>query len=241
MWIDVVDAARELNVAARQVRRLAASGELAARRVGGVWLIDSDSVRSRRRRGPRAGRPLSEPMAWGAAALLAHCLPDAASGDEADAALRAIEPRMQRRLRQLLADPPAVEHWPQWMRNHSDRRRVYVHPGVLDHFGDDARVRVIDPSSLLGVGGAEQRFYVNASDLTGVLTDYRGKLDPEGPVDLEVFHDAGAQVLDRCPEAVAVAVAVQLVASPDARERHAARDVLREAVRELGALRLRQP
>lgn len=240
MWIDVVDAARELKVDARQVRRLAASGELTARRVGGVWLIDRDSVRSRQRRGPRAGRPLSEPMAWGAAVLLARCLPGAARVDEADAALPALDSRMQRRLRLLLADPPAFEHWPQWMRNHSDRRRVYIHPGILDRFGDDARVLSVDPSSLLGVGGVEQRFYVSASDLPGVLADYQGKLDPEGPVELHVVHDAGAQVLDRCPEAVAVAAAVELVASPDARERHAACDVLREAVRNLGDLRLLQ-
>lgn len=236
MWIDVADAARELSVDARHVRRLAASGELAARRVGGVWLIDRDSVRGRQLRGPRAGRPLSEPMAWGAAALLARCLPGV-EGDEVDAALPALDQRMQRRLRQLLADPPAIEHWPQWMRNQSDRRRAYIHPGVLDRFADDVRVRSIDLSPMLGVDGVERRFYVNAADVAGVLADYRAKPDPDGPVELHVFHVAGARVLDRYPEALAVVAAVDLVVSFDARERHAAREVLCDAVRKLGAQR----
>lgn len=117
-----------------------------------------------------------------------------------------------------------------------------VHPPrCAGRFADDTRVRSVDPSTLLGVGGVERRFYVNASDLPGVLANYRAKPDLDGPDELHVFHDAGAQVLDRCSEALAVAAAVDLVASPDARERQAAREVLRDAVRKLGELRTQQP
>jgi excisionase family DNA binding protein len=252
MWMDVAEAAHELGVDARQVRRLAAAGELVARRVGGVWLIDSDSVRDRRQRSPKAGRPLSEEMAWGAAALLAHCLhaPDSPGnggnddhffisqhdehfhGDKRDAHDEAVFPdrRAMRRLRRLLENPPPVEYWPQWMRNRSQRRRLRIHPGVLERFARDARVARVDPSVFLGVGGSQERFYVAAHELADVLHAYRAKDDPDGNVDIQVLDEVGVDAVRSCPAVLEVSAAVDMVASPNARERHAARALLAAAV-----------
>ncbi len=66
--------ADELSVHPSRVRALIASGDLAAEKVGGVWLVDRASVAGRNREQAAAGRPLSPANAW--ALLLA------ASGEE---------------------------------------------------------------------------------------------------------------------------------------------------------------
>jgi excisionase family DNA binding protein len=60
----VSDAAEVLRLDRSRVRALAASGELSARKIGGVWLIDRASVERRREHPVPAGRPLSASNAW---------------------------------------------------------------------------------------------------------------------------------------------------------------------------------
>jgi excisionase family DNA binding protein len=80
-FLPVSAAADELNVHPSRVRALIASGNLAAEKVGGVWLIDRASITGRNRQQTPAGRPLSPLNAW--ALLLA------ASGKELPSGLGA--------------------------------------------------------------------------------------------------------------------------------------------------------
>ena len=70
-WLDVAEAAAQLDVDARQVRRLLAGGDLAGQRIGRVWIVDADSVRERLRQNPVAGRPLAIATASGKFASIA--------------------------------------------------------------------------------------------------------------------------------------------------------------------------
>ena|ERR1035438_3178575 len=84
-------AAAALGVHPSRVRALIASGDLAAEKVGGVWLIDRASIAGRNRQQTSAGRPLSPVNAW--ALLLA------ASGEEMPSGL---EPSARWRIRRAL-------------------------------------------------------------------------------------------------------------------------------------------
>ncbi|HEX5852041.1 MAG TPA: helix-turn-helix domain-containing protein [Solirubrobacteraceae bacterium] len=90
--LSVVDAADALGVVPSRVRALIASGDLAAEKVGGVWLVDPVGVAGRNRQQTPAGRPLSPGNAW--ALLLA------ASGEELPPGL---EPSARWRIRRALA------------------------------------------------------------------------------------------------------------------------------------------
>lgn len=75
-WLSVAEAALELGVSERQVRRLVGDGLLRVERVGNVWLVTADAVCSRARDVPAPGRPLSAPMALCVRGPLARCAPD---------------------------------------------------------------------------------------------------------------------------------------------------------------------
>src|SRR6266700_4080966 len=62
--LPVSDAAEALGLDPSRVRALAASGELDARKLGGVWLIDRSSIEQRREHPSPPGRPLSASNAW---------------------------------------------------------------------------------------------------------------------------------------------------------------------------------
>jgi hypothetical protein len=62
--LPVAAAADELSVHPSRVRALIASGDLAAEKVGGIWLVDQASIAGRNRLKASAGRPLSPANAW---------------------------------------------------------------------------------------------------------------------------------------------------------------------------------
>ena len=55
--LTVEDASKRLGVGRARVNQLIRSGMLAAEKVGGIWLIDEQSVEARRNAAPKAGRP----------------------------------------------------------------------------------------------------------------------------------------------------------------------------------------
>ena len=55
--LTVEDASKRLGVGRARVNQLIRSGMLAAEKVGGIWLIDEQSVDARRNAAPKAGRP----------------------------------------------------------------------------------------------------------------------------------------------------------------------------------------
>jgi len=222
----VADVADRLGVSDRQVRRLAEAGALRAQRVGGRWLVDADVVRRRGRAAVRPGRPVSPPMAWAALQALDPHGPGAA----------AVDARLRHRLRAHLAAAPPVEQWERWLRRRAEPRRLWVHPGVVEHLERDDRVRLGGFHAVaqvgLGLSGEHERVvYVRAADADGVIADHHAVPDEEGEVVLMVVPDeVPVAVLGPPGQPVPLAVGlVDLLASSDARERHAAASALEQA------------
>jgi hypothetical protein len=141
--------------------------------------------------------------------------------------------RVRHRLRNLLAAAPAPDRWAHWLARRASRRRVRVHPGVLDRLVADVRLRPGGgfATAARGAGiaaGAPRRFYVDEADAEAVLADYRARIDAEGEVELMVIpRDVPAAFRPPANEPVPLAIALaDLLESADAREHHVATDLL---------------
>jgi excisionase family DNA binding protein len=247
-WLSVDEAAEKLEIGPSQVRRLAREGQLPARRIGAVWLIDDAGVQRRRDLEPSAGRPLSPLMAWAVLntvdAALADDLAEIRSATVADVTVPLCDRKERYRLRQLLTSAPPVSRWGPWLRRRAAPRPIWAHPGVVDRLAADRRVRLGGASAVvaaglgLSVAAASSLLYVDAEHAHAVVKKYRGRDDPDGPVTLMVIPPAvPAELRPRPGAPIPPGVAlVDLLASPDARERHLATELLgRAAARLRGA------
>lgn len=161
-----------------------------------------------------------------------------AEGFEIFAPLSDVADRQARhRVRRLLAEQVPARRWESWLAGRAERRRVWVHPGVLDRLAADGRVHVggVAAAAALGFGfggGAVRRFYLGANDVDDVVAQFRLVDDPVGSVELMVVSEAGVEAsagLPVRPGPVPPAVALaDLLESDDARERHAAVSKLEE-------------
>ncbi len=232
--INVAQAARQLGVSARQVRNLVGAGALPARRLSSGWLLSDADVRARAQLAPPAGRPVSAVMAWAILNVAQHLLDEASRppGSEQNVVgwLEALGDRSARhRLRRLMSSPLEPQRWEHLLARRADRRRVWLHPGVLERFAADRRLRPGGgfAAAVHGAGisaGPARRFYLDSDDADAVLADYRLQDDPEGPIDLMVVPAEVPEHLRLAiggPVPLAVAL-VDLLDSPDARERHIA-------------------
>ncbi len=225
-WISVREAAERLGVSERHVRRLAESGVLAGRRLGGVWLISQSSSEERARSEVRPGRPLKTELAW--AVLTAAEL--VAGGSQArpaiDAAASDLGDRRDRaRLRSLLAAPPEPAAWDGWLRNRAGLRRLWVHPGLLEGMRGDPRTHAGGAALLAGHGlapGKVDHLYVAAADSNAIVADYRAKDDEHGPLILSVMPDSAARRVGPGEPMPSVVGLVDSLRAPGARERRIA-------------------
>lgn len=246
-WLSAAEAADRLGVSERHVRRLAAAGRLVGRRVGSNWLISADSVRERSRAEPVPGRPLSPLMAWSVLRAADAAIDRFADEDDQsgviplDALFAAFSDRRDRhRLRSLLAAAAPAEHWDQWLARRAEPHRVWVHPGVLERFRADPRLRpggapAAAVAGLESAVGEPDRFYVDADEYDRVLADYRARPADDGQVVLMVVpRDVPDAMVGPPGRPVAAAVGlVDCLVSSDARERHVAREHLARAARRL--------
>lgn len=253
--MSVAQAASLLHVSGRRVRELAESGSLPADRLGANWLVDAEAVRSRAAHAPLAGRPLSPQVAWLMLAVVQGALDrrdndsdDGSDGPGVDrgevpdewlfAPLGEVADRhVKHRVRRLLAGQVPARRWETWLAGRAERRRVWVHPGVLDRLAADDRVHAGGAAAAaalgLGIGGGPvRRFYVGVDDVDDVVAKFRLVDDPAGSVELMVVPAAGVAAsagLSVRPGPVPPAVALaDLLESDDARERHAAVSKLEE-------------
>lgn len=236
--LSIEEAAKRMGLHPAHVRRLVREGEIPAHKVGARWLVSESALRQRDRLQPSVGRPLSANMAWALLELAGAGLraeQDAVGGipvihEQADR-------RVRHRLRRLLADAPPSDRWAAWLRRRARPERVWVHPGVVERLASDSRLHpgaeAAAAATELGVGagaGAERVFYLNQSDLEGVLREYRGRPDPAGQLLFMVIPDDVADHLRPGPGEVAPAVGlVDLLGSSDARQRHLAARLLDSA------------
>jgi Helix-turn-helix domain len=239
--MSVAEASRLLRLSEQHVRRLASSGALQASRFPGGWLLDERAVRSRAQSARPAGRPLSEAMSW---LLLRSLSEHLVSGQDPHDAhvLPGMEDRKVRyRLRHLIASAPPFDQWPSWLRRRADLRRVWVHPGVLAKMADDSRLHAgggsVSVSAAAGIAASDQRrFYLRRSDFSSVMADYRAHEDPDGQVDLLLVSSDAADALPAASAPAPLAAGlVDLLESADAREYHAAAEVLAAGVSRLAA------
>lgn len=226
-WMSVADAAAELDVDARQVRNLIASGALSAQRVGRAWAIDAASVRARSARPVPPGRPLSPGRAWQILAIVDAAL------RPGEAEVHDIEDRrIRHHLRGLLIRRPELEHWPAWLRHRAEHRQVWFHPAAAARLAEDPRVERADVSMLLGLpAGGLARLYVAADDVGGLIADHHGRAVGPGDDSDESLHLM--VVPSEAPSwraHVPAAAVVDLASDRDARVRHAALGVLGAAV-----------
>jgi excisionase family DNA binding protein len=217
--LSVREAARALVVSDRRVRALIRAGSLAAQQVGGRWLLSRADIERRGRRRGRPGRPLGERNAW---ALLARL-----SGSEWPELSRWDRSRSKQRLagRSLLSL--------------ADELRDRAEP----HFfrGDERVVERLrnDPNIVLSGVNAAAHYDVDVRapgiveayvgrDRLGELV-YRYALRPADIADANVALRVVDGSVPRAPSGVALAaaVALDLLESPDDRSRRAGRALAR--------------
>ncbi|MFN0092214.1 MAG: helix-turn-helix domain-containing protein [Acidimicrobiales bacterium] len=225
----VKEAAAALGVSVQHVRRLIRSGLLPARLIGDVWVLPADAVRERSSIAPPAGRPLSAETAWRLLQLVDVTLVRSAvlTGEVPTALDELAGSRHQRRrLLDHLAHAPDVGQWHLWLRRRADRKLWWVHPAAIAKLDADERVQHIHPPAVVWPDGDSR--YVSAADEEHLAATFAAKPASDGNVALLVFDPDVAP--GRIPAAAAV---VDLLNSPEARQRYAAGEALGGAHRRL--------
>jgi excisionase family DNA binding protein len=120
--IAVSEAAMRLGISEPRVRQLLASGDLAGRRLGKIWLVSDQSVAEMRQRGRRPpGRPLGPRRAWALLDLLA--------GGDAPWLTAAARSQLKARTRDLATATPG--QWRAALRGRSDIAPCQIHPAAI--------------------------------------------------------------------------------------------------------------
>ncbi len=204
-WLDVADAAEELEVSRPRVRQLIKGGELGAIQVAGRWAVPRALLEEYKHLSPPRGRPMTVLQSW--RELLAGP-----------------EPR----------SPDQVDRWRRRLRVRADWQRYRVHPSGLKRLRADERVVLsgrdavpvsypVDPDPDRVIG------YIRDVDLEGLVASLR--LRPEqtewnvelGVVDPDVWPFADRRVAhgtvawidlldhrDRAAEIAAIAAAEEM-------------------------------
>lgn len=211
------EAARRLHVSDREVRRLAAVGDLRSRKLGGRLLVQVDALDQRLQSRPSRGRPMSARVAWG----LLWELSD----------LRAswLRDSERSRLRSWLRTA-SVESVALAVRRRAVRHDLRLLPQYLEAVAGADGVLAGGISAaefvgadIVGLGAAE--IYCTADRLAELTGEYG--LSDRGETNLTVRVPAlpEADLLTGRDAMPAAAVAVDLLESADIRTRRAGHDV----------------
>jgi len=232
MEVPTAEAARALGVTQARVRALIAAGDLDARRVAGVWLVEGDSIdrQAAIASGSRGGRGLAQRIAWAAGDLLDH-------GDASW-----LSPKDRWRLRaRLLHELDGVDTARRWLRNRHTQvstwragaraiERLLTVDGVIAT-GVSAAV----PLRLgLGTGGAAD-IYVHADLLDQLARDHFLIQSAAGNLTVrttqeDYSHRTGRRTGDGTVVAPRLLVAADLLDDTDARTRQTGLDLLTDVL-----------
>src|SRR5450631_3350808 len=210
--VSVSDAAEALRLNRSRVRALAAAGELSARKIAGVWLLDRASVEQRREHPAPAGRPLRAPNAWRVLLL--------ASGEEID---EDADPVVRWRVRDAL-DRRGLDGLRRLLRRHAEVDYFWGLPGELRRLRERDDVVLAGTSAAAGyhldlLSGDRVDVYVSASEAPGLERAHA--LQPaagaEANVVLRLVPDDAWPLLAGRRLAPLAAVAIALAEDPDPR------------------------
>jgi excisionase family DNA binding protein len=192
MEISVAEAAERVGVSARRIRERIARGDLAARRVGGVWVLDEVQLG----RSQRVARPMSARVAWAFLDLLA--------GGRGKGVSQPEQSRLRRKREQLVADD-AASLLRSWLPNRARVLRYAASAADLPALRQDRRVvcsGLSDPRSGLAAAGIVEG-YVQAGDLADLVEEFLLSERGQPNVILRVLADRGLP--DPVPLAVLLA------------------------------------
>lgn len=225
--ISVASAAERLGLSAASVRNHVASGALAGRHYGRMWLVDPDSVERFDRSRPPRGRPLAPAMAW--AILLA------ASG-EADAARAAVDrDRYWRRAGAWLQSHALADQAPR-LRRRALVARYRVHPSELRRIvgrPDVVKTGISAAAEAVGlVGGGDEVEVYAPEDRRSAIVDAHALEPGDGQLVIRWVPAELWPVIDADGDGVAprAAVLLDLLESADPRARREARRALARGV-----------
>ncbi|HEY8721796.1 helix-turn-helix domain-containing protein [Pengzhenrongella sp.] len=210
--VSVPDAARELGVSPVRVRQLIAAGQVQARQVAGVWLVDLASLPS----APRRGRPMSERVAWAVIQL--------GDGEPAPWLAPNEAHRARGRLAQLAADERPELLLRSWLAGRADRKVLSATDP--DRVHDDPRIvasGLSDPRSHIFAGGQAEG-YVHLDDFDAVRRDHLLIPDSHGNVVLHLASMAPS------PPVPLLLLAADLADHDSPRELQRARELIAQAV-----------
>jgi hypothetical protein len=219
--VSVSDAAEALRLNPSRVRALAASGELGARKIGGVWLIDGASIERRRKHRAPAGRPLSALNAWRVLLL--------ASGEDID---KDADPVARWRVRDAL-DRRGLDGLQPLLRRHAEVQYFWGLPGELRRLRERDDVVLSGTSAAGGhrldlLSGDRVDVYLSASRAPSVERAHalQPAAEAEANVLLRLVPDDAWPLLAGRRLAPLAAVAIGLAEDPHPRAARVGREVI---------------
>ena len=163
MDLGVTEFAISQGISPRRVLQLIEQGRVAARRTGGLWLIDSRELRRR----SFIRRPMSRKMAWAFIGLL--------SGGAMDPDLDPAETsRLRSRLREVAEHEDPARLLSSWLHSRCPVAKFAVSRDDGPRFAADARFvlsGISDPRARLSSSG-EFEGYVMGNDLAALTQDF---------------------------------------------------------------------
>lgn len=212
--VSVPEAAARLGVTAGRVRQLVASGELNARRIGNVLLVDTESLDRRVQLGTLDGRRFSPRRAWGLLFLI-----DGLAAPWLDPVSRA-------KLRSFIAHHDLASLRPRLVTR-AQRHQFRAHPSFLGAIRRDPGLMRTGVSAAYDVGadlipGDEFDAYLAADHLDTVVDKYKLRESREPNITLRTTPalTLGWPVRPFAPASV---VAIDLADDPEPRAQEAAR------------------
>ena len=214
--LSVSDFAAAAGISVARARQLAAGGQVRAEKVGSQWVIADGEVN---RWKALPSRPMSERVAWAAAAM--------ADGLPVDWLKSSERSRLRRRLGSLVESSDPVAQVQAWMRSRGEAS--WWHADVESLPGVAERVRlsgVAYPDAGLSSGGLVEG-YVLPDEVKPLVDEFW--LVPAEPGAGEVLLRASSFVRDRVPRLM---VAADLADHARSREVAVAERIIREVLEE---------
>ncbi len=219
--VNVEEAANQLGVSSRRVRRMLADGLVPGLRIGRAWAIEQRLLDRFKDHRASIGRPWSPSSAWAALAV----------ADGQDSALAPVD---RSRARQRLKERGLLGVVDR-LAARAQRRHFYGHPSVLGRLEDEPSLvrsgvsaAVDHRADVLASDFLEA--YIPSTQAKGIIERYGLDADAERPnVVLRIVEDAVWPFANGVGVAPRAVVAIDLLDSEDERSRRAGLELARRS------------